>query len=70
MILGRYKLNLVCVNEVRWDKGDTVRARDYIFFYGKGNENHQIFVHHRNVSSDKRVNFVSDRMSHLVLRGH
>jgi hypothetical protein len=28
--------------EVRWDKGGTVRAGDYIYFYGKGNENHQL----------------------------
>jgi hypothetical protein len=49
--LARYKLNLVCVQEVRWDKGGTVRAGNYSFFYGKGNENHKIgtgyFVHHR-----------------------
>jgi exonuclease III len=34
--LTRYKLDLVGVQEVRWDKGDMVRAGDYIFFYGKG----------------------------------
>ena len=38
--LGRYKLDVVGVQEVRWDKGDTVRAGDCDFFYGKGNENH------------------------------
>ena len=38
--LARYKLDLVGAQEVRWDKGGTVRAGDYIFFYGKGNENH------------------------------
>ena len=27
------------------------------------------FVHHRIVSADKRVEFVSDRMSYIVLRG-
>ena len=31
--LARYKLNLVSVQEVRWDKGGTVRAGDYIFSY-------------------------------------
>ena len=40
--LVRYKLDLVGVQEVRHDKGGTVRAGDYNFFYGKGNENHQL----------------------------
>ena len=39
--LARYKLYLVGVQKVRWDKGGPVRAGDYIFFYGKGNENQQ-----------------------------
>jgi hypothetical protein len=38
--LARYKSDLVGVQGVRWDKGGTVRARDYNFFYGKGNENY------------------------------
>ena len=40
--LGRYKLDVVGVKEVRWDKGGTVREGDYDFFYGKGNDNHQM----------------------------
>jgi hypothetical protein len=31
----------VGVQEVSWDKAGTVREGDYIFFYGKANENHQ-----------------------------
>jgi len=33
--LVRCKLDLMGVQEVRWDKGGTVRAGDYNFFYGK-----------------------------------
>ena len=40
--LARYKLDLVGVQEVRWDKGGTVRAGDYNFLYEKGNKNHQL----------------------------
>ena len=40
--LARYKLDLVGVQEVRWDKGDTIRAGDCNSFYGKGNKNHQL----------------------------
>ena len=39
--LGRYKLDVVGVQEVRWDKGGTVREGGYDFFYGKRNDNHQ-----------------------------
>jgi len=40
--LEEYKLDVVGVQEVRWDKVDTVRAGDYDFFNRKGNENHQL----------------------------
>jgi exonuclease III len=52
--LARYKLDLVGVQEVRWDRGGTVRMGFIIFFYGEGNKNHQLgkgfFVHHRMVN--------------------
>ena len=72
--LVRCKFDLVGVQEVRWDKGGTVRAGDYSFFCAKVNENHQLgteyFVQHRIISAVKGVKFVSDRMSCIVLRGH
>ena len=40
--LRRYKLDVVGEQEVRWDKRGTVREGDYNFFYGKGNDNHQL----------------------------
>jgi len=71
--IARCKLDLVGVQKVMWDKGGTVRAADFNFFYGKGNENRPLgrgyFVHHRIVSTVKRVEFVSDRMPYTVLRG-
>jgi hypothetical protein len=57
--VARNELDLMDIQEVSWDKGGTVRAGDYIFFYEKGNENHQLetsfFVHHRIVSAVKTV---------------
>jgi hypothetical protein len=39
--LASYNLDLVGVQEARWEKGGRVRAGDYTFLYGKGNEIHQ-----------------------------
>jgi hypothetical protein len=40
--LARYKLDLVGVQEVRWEGGGTELMEEYTFFYGKGNENHEL----------------------------
>ena len=59
------------MQEDRWDKGGKVRAGNYNFFYGRRNENHQLgkrfFVHQRIISAIKREEFVSDRMSYILV---
>jgi exonuclease III len=40
--LSRYRLDLVGVQEVRWEGSGTESAREYTFFNGKWNENHEM----------------------------
>jgi hypothetical protein len=71
--LSKCKLDLVGVHEVRLEGSGTEPAGEYTFFYGKGNENHELgtgfFVHKRIISAVKRAEFVSDRMSYIIIRG-
>jgi hypothetical protein len=61
--VSKYKFDLLGVQEVR---GGTKPAGEYKFFYGKGNENHELgtgfFVHKRILLAVKGVEFISDRM--------
>jgi exonuclease III len=72
--LGKYKLDLLGVQEVRWEQGGTEQAEDYTFFCGQGNGCHQlgtgVFIHKRIVSVVRKVEFISVRMSYMILRGH
>ena len=68
--LVRYKLALVGVQEVRWDKG--IIQEQEIFFMGDGTKIincKESFLQHRILSAVRRVEFVSDRVSYRVLRG-
>jgi hypothetical protein len=59
--------------QVRWDGGGTEPAGEYRFLYGRGNENHELaagfFVHKKIILAVKRVQFVTDRMAYIILRG-
>jgi hypothetical protein len=71
--LSKYKLDLVRVQEVRWEDGGTELAVEYTYFYGKESENYELdtsfFVHKSIMSLVKRIEFISDRMLYIILRG-
>jgi hypothetical protein len=40
--ISKYKLDLVGVQEVRWDRSGTEPAGEYTIFYGNSYENHEL----------------------------
>jgi hypothetical protein len=68
-----YKFDLMGVQDVRWDRGGTEPAGECTFFCRKRDENHELgtafFVHKRIISAVSMVEFVSDRMLYIILRG-
>jgi hypothetical protein len=61
------------VQQVRWEGSGTKPAREYTLFYGKENTNHKLatgfFVHMRITSAFKWAEFVSDKISYIMLKG-
>jgi hypothetical protein len=73
--ITKYKLRveLMGEQEVRGNRGGTETSGECTFFYGKRNENNELgtgfFVHKKIMSAFKRAEFVSDRMSYIMLQG-
>jgi hypothetical protein len=71
--ISKHKLDPVGAQEVRWDRGGIEPAGECTFFNGKWNETHELgtgfFVHKRIITAVNRVEFISDRMSYMILRG-
>jgi len=69
--LGKYNIDLVAVQEGRWDKHGIQKTDYYTFLYGNGNVKHHLatgFLMHQEIrSAVKRVEFISDKTK---LRGH
>jgi hypothetical protein len=64
--LAKYKLDLLAVQDVIWDKDDSQAADDYKFFYGNGKTN--VYVHQEIRSAGRRVEFITDKMYIILMR--
>jgi hypothetical protein len=57
--ISKYKLDLVGVQKVKWDRGGTEPAGEHTFFFEKENEDHELgagsFVHKGIISAVKSV---------------
>jgi hypothetical protein len=68
--LTEYELDVVGVQRVGWNKGDTLPVEGCTFFCGNGNKNHQLgsgyFLHKRVILADKKMKFISGKTSYTV----
>ena len=71
--IDKYRKDLVAVQEVRWEGRGILESENYSLFYGEGNNNHQLgtgfFVHRRIKSVVKKLEFISERVSCITLKG-
>jgi hypothetical protein len=71
--LAKYSLDLVAVQEVRLDEDGSQPADDYTLFCGNGKANHHLgkgpFVHKGIISVVRTVEFISDKISYITLKG-
>jgi hypothetical protein len=69
--ISECKLDLMEVQEVIWDKGGTEPTGECTFFDVQGDENHEVnnFLCRRITPAVKRVEFISDRMPYIILKG-
>jgi hypothetical protein len=63
----------VAAQEIRWNKGSSQPTDDYTFFYGNGNAKYHlgtgVFIHNGFKSKVKRTEFISDKMSYVMVGG-
>jgi hypothetical protein len=70
--LAKYNLDLITVQEVRWDEDGSQPTDDYTFFYGSGNANYHlgtgVFIYNGIISTLTWVKFISHKV-YITLRG-
>ena len=71
--IDKCRMDLVGVQDVRWEGSGNLEPGNYTLLYGEGNANHQLgtgfFVHRRIRSAFQKVVFISDLVSCITLKG-
>ena len=67
--IHKCRMDLVGVQEVRWECSGTLESGNYTLVYGEPSTGDRSFVHRRIRSAVKKVEFISDRVSCITLKG-